>query len=289
MIDFCYKLARKSMPKFIYQAIRKSRIGRLKCWESIDTHRNVFFKYDEALKANGSSFVGKTVLEVGGGAQIYTALYMLANGCQKVFLAEPNLKTFDNYECISHSISVFKANEPTFSMAEEDIMKRIVLCRDLTEISCEHNSKTDAVFSHLVLEHFDDLNIFFSSVKKLLASDGLSFNIVDLSDHTYHIFECFKILAPLSSNNRLRHLRYSKRMFSFINDGKCFMNRFLVPLYRQKSGNHGFDCQISSKETLSKTPEIHKDIICALPVYDENDLNTVMFEIVLKHKKEGLK
>jgi SAM-dependent methyltransferase len=282
MIDFCYKLARRCMPNSIYQAIRGSRFGRRRRWETVDTYRGIFLAYDRALKAEEVNWTGKTVLEIGCGDQIYTALFLLANGCQKVILAEPKLQICSDEERVKRALSLFRTAVPEFSLSDEEVEARLFWYNDVRETLDILNGSVDIILTHLVLEHFDDLDAFFSVAHRLLAPGAISVNMVDLSDHTWHIFTRFKALAPLTSRNGLNHLRYSNKTFALLNDPKCFMNRFLLPLYCQKAADYGFDCRISQKVPLGRKVRIHNDVLRNLNIHDEEDRKVMSFHMLLR-------
>ena len=278
MLDFAYKLARKCMTGSTYETIRGSFFGRKQRLETLDTYRNIFYKYQEITEKD---FNGKIVLEVGCGNQIFTALFLLAAGCEKVILLDPALKIFNDDEHFKRSLALFKAETSNFSLSEDEVRKSLLHINDLQEITDTLNGKIHFIFTHFVLEHFEDLDIFFSAVNKLLSPDGISFNKVDLSDHTYHIFDRFRFSSFLNKTNNLNHLRYSAKQFAFINDKKCFMNRFLLPIYLQKAVAHNLVCKIIKKDIFYKNVPIHKDIVKELDVFLEDDLKTTIFEMLL--------
>ena len=270
------------MPGFIYEMIRGSYFGRRKQWERIDTYREAFLNYDGAARESGRGFAGKTVLEVGCGDQVFTALFLLAHGCERVMLADPKLKIFNDGGRMGRALSTFRAAMPEFALSEADVRARLSCYSGLREIPDALNDSADFIFSHLVLEHFTDLDIFFSALMRLLAPDGLSFNMVDLSDHTYHIFTRFKVFSPLCARNGLNHLRYSNKTFARLNDPKCFMNRFLLPTYRQKAAGYGLDCQITQKTLLDRKVPVHRDLTGNVSDDDENDLMVTGFNMFLR-------
>ena len=283
MFDFCYKLIRKSMPKFVYEAIRGSFFGRKKLIR-LDHYRNIFSIYKEAVTGTDgryNDFSNKTVLEVGCGNQIFTALFLLAEGCKKVILLDPLLEIFNDDERFRRSLSLFKTAMPEFSLSENEIRKSLLCINDFQNIPDTFNDKIDIILSHQTLEHFNDLDIFFSSVYKLLSFDGMSFNKVDLSDHTYHIFDRFKFISLLNRTNNLNHLRYSAKQFALLNDSKCFMNRQLLPVYLRKAADHGLICKITKKSIFGRNIPIHRDVVEGLDFFDEKELKTTSFEMFL--------
>jgi len=279
MFDFCYKLLRKSMPKFFYEAFRSSYFGRRKDMENIDRYREIFLHYQQAVQAD---FNNKVVLEVGSGDQIFTALFFLNQGCQRVIIVDPKLQIVGDNERLASAISVFKAACPTFSMSESEVKEHISAEKDLRNIADTFNESVHFIFTHTVLEHFHDLDGFYSSARRLLVRGGVSFNVVDPSDHTYHIFRRFGFSKPLSRRGELSHLRYSNKTFDFLNDPKCYMNRKALPIYCQKANAYGLKCKITEKVLSDGKVKIHKDIVDGLGSFDENDLKATYFCMFLE-------
>ncbi|MDR0330790.1 MAG: class I SAM-dependent methyltransferase [Chitinispirillales bacterium] len=270
------------MPSFFYQIIRNSYFGRRKGYETLGTYEDIFLRYGNAAQALGVGFAGKTALEVGCGDQIFTALFLLAGGCGKVALVDPKLNSYGDAARFCGAVSAFRAVRPDFSMPDGEVRERVLCYNGLNEIPGAFNGSTDFIFTNVVLEHFHDLDVFFSAARRLLADGGVSFNTVDLSDHTYHIFRRFKATQSLSYRNALNHLRYSNKAFAFINDPKCFMNRHLLPAYGEKAAKHGLKCQIKELSSLGRSAPIHKDIAGGLGGGGENGLYATLFEMFLQ-------
>jgi len=279
MFDFCYKLARKSMPRFFYEAFRNSYFGRRKKSENFNNYREIFLNYQRAAQTD---FKDKVVLEVGSGDQIFTALFFLNQGCKTVIIVDPKLEIINNEERFTSCVSIFKETYPQFPLSESEVKTRVLSKKDLGGIPDTFNNGIDFIFSHTVLEHIQDLDGFYSSVRRLLAPGGMSFNVVDLSDHTYHIFRRFKFSQPLSRRGALSHLRYSDKTYDFLNDPKCYMNRKPLPAHCQKAETHGLKYKITEKVLFDKKVKVHKDVVKELGVFDEEDLKTTYFCISLE-------
>jgi len=288
MLDFFYKFARKSVPPSLYEAFRRGRFGRRKSFETLGYYSRIFSEYQKAARIsqpleNGANvFAGKTALEIGCGDQIFTALSMLAGGCKRVILADPKLDVFRDCGRAARSISEFSAETPGFSLTGGEVMERLDCYDGLETIPGDFNGGVDFIFSHTVLEHFDNLDIFFSSVRRLLAPDGISFNVVDLSDHTYHIFSKYRFTRWLASRGGLAHLRYSDKTFGYVNDPKCFMNRYLLPAYCRKASEYGFKCEITERDVFGKKVPVHKDLAGGLDTAGENDIFITGFKMLLR-------
>jgi hypothetical protein len=170
---------------------------------------------------------------------------------------------------------------PEFSLTDDEIKRKLFRYNDMRDVPSVFDYGVDFIFTHFVLEHFDDLDIFFIAVCRLLTPAGVSLNIIDLSDHTYHIFSKYKCFQRFGYRNSLSHLRYSNRVFSFINDHKCFMNRYLLPTYCKKAADYGLKCRITDKILYDRTVPIHKNLTDGLNTLNEDDLKVMSFRMYL--------
>ena len=76
VFDITYKVFRKLLPAGAYRALQCSGLGRARSWERPQTYEWIADKYAKAI----ADWYRRTVIEVGCGNQIYTALHMLSWG-----------------------------------------------------------------------------------------------------------------------------------------------------------------------------------------------------------------
>ncbi len=180
VFDIFWNLFRKSLGGSAYNALKSSPFGLPYTYLSLPTFSDVFDHY----KKTCFSFEGKKVLEVGGGNQFFTAYFFLNSGVRSVLLADPvfntdspSLRDIQKEEFLGHFRNLtLPESEPIHTYAS------------LESIPVSENGACDFICSHFVLEHFRDLDAFFKHTKRLLSPKGICFNIVDLSDHVYHLF-----------------------------------------------------------------------------------------------------
>lgn len=274
MFDIAYKLARKALPRKVYSGISGSFLGRDKSWKTLPTYEGVFRYYQGA----GLDFRGRNVIEVGCGDQLYTALYLLQAGAESVHLVEPKLvlapgKLDTALESFTrHTRRPWVGDYPA---------TRILAYRDLREMPSSLEGKADLLVSHLVLEHVPDLGEFFGQSARVLAPGGLCHHRVDLSDHSYHVFGKYPLLAAFAERRSLFHLRYSDAAFDLLNDPKCFMNRKLLPEYLALAAVHGFEVKGLKKRRGLPLP-VHQDLRFRQSPVDPDDLAVAEFSIDLK-------
>lgn len=277
--DILYKLLRKSLPGGFYGAISRSVFGRDKNWKRIGTYSAIFDYYRD----KGLDFSGKTVLEVGGGDQLYTSLFFLKAGARKVLLVEPKLElTRERLAPALERFTGLVGGGPSLEAA----MAAIHGFKDLSEIPPSLDRQADLILSHLVLEHFHDLDGFFSHVSRLLSESGVSHNRVDLSDHTYHVFGKYPLLREMATKRSLHHLRYPEWVFGLVNDPKCYMNRRLLPEYMELSARHGLRVENLSTRMLSGA-KVHADLLARHRDSRPEDFRVVEFSMDLRKQGGG--
>jgi len=265
VIDIPYKLARKLLPNGIYSLASKI-IGRKKIYCTFSTYQNIFDNYLYHLP----ELSGKTILEVGCGNQLHTSVQFLLHEAKQVLLAEPKLEN-SKHQFLS-------AIQP---FSDQNIShEQIISFKDLDSIPGTFNRNIDIICSNFVLEHFSDLDNYFQNVNRLLTNDGVAYSYVDLSDHSLHPFDAISFLKWIYQKNTLNHLKYSNKLFSFLEDKRIFVNRVLLPAYIDYSKQYNFKYEITPRK-VEKCP-IHKDLTSGLKYQNEEDLFVSHFGMKLK-------
>lgn len=255
MIDATYKFCRRVIPSWIYDILGRTPLRRTAAFENNQAYDKIFEVYQSSLK---TTFKDKVILEIGSGNQIRTAQRFLEAGAHQVILAEPRIE-----------------------IKEEVSNTRILKYRYISELPESLVGSIDLIFSHQVLEHIPDLDTFFADLSRLLALGGQSFHRVDLSDHTYHIFDKFSCLHGFVQNHRLRHLEYSNRLFRLLNDPKSPMNRRLFPEYRKLAKRDNLSVSFSNI-LKAGFAHIHPDILGRIGFPPKNEeLSIFAFDMEL--------
>lgn len=273
MLDFLYKLLRARMSAKLYQRIQMGPFGRARKWYAPETYKRIMNIYTE----RNYNFRDQIILEVGCGNQLYTALSFIACGAKKVILVDPKLKI--SQSMIDDNIRIWNSSNIYAKIAHNNIDKSILGFSDLSDIPSKYDRCVDNVFSHLVLEHFMDLPSYFCNIRRLLTADGISDNLVDLSDHSYHVFHEYlpeKVRRKVS----LLHLGYSDRIFSVINDDRIFMNRMLMPVYTDLAKSNTLNAKVISIVPSGKA-KIHNDVLSKFHSRNPNDIFVLSFRILL--------
>ena len=236
----------------LYDKVSYDWLGRRRNYERLATYSDIHRHYRE----QGIDFKGLRVIEVGAGLQYFTALHFLADGADQVTLVEPKL-TY-SADTLRRFVGEYNAQSPrpVDGAAAE---ARIRAHQDLSQVPGDGSA--DLMLSYTVLEHVRDLPGFFAQSARLLKPGGRAYHMIDLSDHTYQVFARFPWASRLNDNRALYHLRYSRRMFDFLNDGKCWMNRALWPEYTALAAANGFRVVSAVPNHYSRPVRIHPEIM----------------------------
>lgn len=274
ILDVLWKYFRKSLSNNLYQKLKFSRFGRAKSYYTLPTYTAIFEHY----KSNLISFSNKVILELGSGLQFFTAMHFLNNGASRVILVDPIFKNRDVEEILQSHAELF------CSELKQKIpidIKKIEVFDSLESIPVTNNEKVDILCSHFVLEHFQELESYFRESKRLISPEGCCYSFVDLSDHTYHIFNSKKQTANIYKSRIIYHLRYSDEFYRRISDERCWVNRLLFPVYVQLAANYDFKI-VNKHLSKCKKTKIHQDVLSKLPYTNEEELYVSHFSLLLR-------
>jgi ubiquinone/menaquinone biosynthesis C-methylase UbiE len=277
VVDILWKLFRKMLPLNCYEFLKKSRFGRYAEYFSADSFDRINERYRQAI----SSVEGMVILEVGPGIQFYTALDFLNRGASKVMLVDPVFIQEKYQQILEKNYNEYFSNHKKNYQITTDTIK-VYSSWDLLPASLEHT--VDAIYSHFVLEHVVDLNDFFRQSYRLLKKRGRCYSMVDLSDHSYQIFDSKPWTMWIYKERILYHLKYSDKINNLLSDRRTWVNRSLFPSYTCFAKDNGFEV-CSSTLNMCKKSIIHKDVTAKLPQnYIGDELYVSHFELMLSAK-----
>jgi SAM-dependent methyltransferase len=275
IIDLSYKFLRKILPAKFYSYIKSSKLGREQQYYVLDTFKEIYYYY----KKFGLNVNGNVICELGAGSQFYTAFFMLLDGAEKVILADPVFQK-DVNSTLKEQLEIFnKVVNPSMSINTT----KIKCYSYLDKLDNKWNNRIDFICSHFVLEHFKNLEFFFSEIKRLLKPDGISINRVDLSDHTYHILVKYPFLFKYVDGKDIDYYKYSERIFNLVNDPKCYMNRIPLPVYLNLVQKYNLKIEKLESRTNQKAARPHRDVLKKYSIEYSELLQTVDFTISLKN------
>jgi SAM-dependent methyltransferase len=263
-LDITWNLFRKLLSNKLYERLTKSKIGCYNDYHSIHTYKEIFNHYTAA----GLEFNDKSVLEVGTGEQFFTAFYFLSAGAKEVALVDPLFSETSN-SLLDQQAAVFSESTKHLPSTHKERLKTF---RSFNDVPGNHNGTFDIICSHFVLEHFEDLNNFFTNASRLLRPNGICYNYIDLSDHAYHYFNRRPFTSWIYSARRLYHLRYSDAFYNRITDRRIWVNRSLLPGYKSLAAKT--DLKITAINPVRyHAVKIHEDVLRRNPTPDPEDLH----------------
>lgn len=252
LLDIPYKLSRKLLSNNFYLKFKKI-FGREKKYCKASTYQDIFRHYSEHIPDPKD----KLVLEIGCGVQLYTSIQFLSKGAGQVLLVEPKLSLSEELFSTNLTNFIKETNYP--DIQQKISLSNILSFKELDSIPKEYDGKIDIICSHFVLEHFDDLESYFRNIARLLSKDGTAYSFVDLSDHSFHLFDAIPALKWIYQKYPLNHLRYSDAFFNFVNDKRIAVNRILLPQYFEYSRQYGLNYSVETR--TANRCYIHADVL----------------------------
>lgn len=185
------------------------------------------YKGDSALK-------GKSILELGPGADLGVGLILLAKGAKKynaidrhsLIQSAPKefyVGLFEHLKETGHTKQEVNALKSELDLTLQGNNGRLNhVCRKDFDISIFEGEDIDLVFSQAAFEHFDDLDKVFSQLRKVVKSGGTLVAEVDLQTHTRWIRDAdplniyryrdypYDLLKFPGSPNRVRPYEYQE-------------------------------------------------------------------------------
>ena len=140
----------------------------------------------------------KTVVELGPGDTMATALYFLAHGAARVVC-------FDRFKLVMDSAKntlIARQVISTLSEPQRHLLQTILCFDDCGKVRgnpsrLQHlysrnenialeNESADIIVSNAVLEHVQDLDALFASMQRILKPGGIMVHAADLKSHGLH-------------------------------------------------------------------------------------------------------
>lgn len=293
-LDAPYKLFRRKMPSELYIGLQ-GLVGRRKTYYSVSYHLGIVDQYRQRVPIED-----RTVLEIGPGNEIATAVFMVLLGARRVYLVDriddnpfSTHGSGNDVPYIRELLHAFEESALGKSHAPAMRDPELILER-IQQVDCWFTNprvealldgpRPDVILSHFVLEHIFDLDAVFRNLDLILADDGVMYHDVDLSDHSYHVFTKYPWATRLFVANILRHLEYSSRTWARLDDPKAVpMNRALLPKYLELCDRYRFRTERLSTTAVSHAFAIHPDLLADVvePRRTAEMLDISAFELTL--------
>lgn len=218
----------------------------------------VFFSHLRNWGYDKKDLQGLTILELGPGDSIATAIIASALGARAILV--------DTGSYVGKDISIYKdlvvylqelGYEPKSISQCKDTQEILEKCSSelhiegLKSLKNMKDSSIDVIFSQAVLEHIrlDEFLDTLNELKRITKKGGISSHVVDLKDHL---------------GDSLNNLRFSKKVWEsnlFSNSG-FYTNRISFPKMLDYFKQARFDVKVSNIKKWEKLPiarnKLHK-------------------------------
>jgi hypothetical protein len=202
--------------------------------------------------AHGSQDLrGKSLLEVGPGDSLLSALGAFARGAKRIFLidtgdyASADFSIYQQY-CAYLAEKGYDMRTPSAAKSLPDLLERVsatYLCEGTSSLRAIGSGEIDHVFSQAVLEHIRKREFLelAGEIRRILGPTGVSSHVVDLRDHL---------------ESSLNNLRFSERFWEqdwFANSG-FYTNRLRCSEILSIFRGTGLDVKLVSKDMWPALP-----------------------------------
>jgi len=224
---------------------------------------------------------GKTILELGPGESLFSAVFAKAYGFEGSILVDVDhfaLADVSRYKGIARWLESKGLNCPALDDATSlgDVLTRLnaqYLTRGLISLRNLPSSSVDMAFSHAVLEHVRKAEITdtLNEIWRILKPGGVSTHVVDLKDHL---------------QKSLNNLRFTDRFWEspLIANSGFYTNRLRYSQLIKIFLNAGFDVEGIEKKEWKTLPLSRKVFNNEFRELDDRDLCVSTFSVRLKGK-----
>ena len=242
-----------------YQIWQKVGIFRHGQMDNVDYAIEKFFMHIEDLNLDEKKISGKTILELGPGDSVASALIACSLGAKCILIDTNDFisNKIQFYHILEKRLKEMNYNPPNIQNTK-DVYEILKLCNSYYYVQGKQSMKliksnsVDLIFSTAVLEHLklNEFGIIINEMRRVLKKDGLTSHEVDLKDHL---------------NKSLNNLRFSKRIWEskFFSNSGFYTNRIRYSEIIKIFETNGFNVQILRKKMWNKFPidinSVHKD------------------------------
>jgi len=269
-------LSRLPIEQRIFRKIGIFRNGGM---NQVDYSKRIFFGHLGDLKSYGD-FHEPTILEIGPGDGIATAIYSRVYNSPKVYLidveefADTDISKYKEIICSLKDEKNFQNIDLSSLNTISDLLKEFntsYLTEGLDSFKKIENSSVDYIFSHSVMEHIrlSELDEMIEEMKRVLKVGGLISHNINYKDHL---------------SDSLNNLRFSKRIWEsnfFANSG-FYTNRVPAVEMHRKFVYSGFELIYQNFGSWNKLPLKRRYINKEFSKYSDKELNNCTSNFIAK-------
>jgi len=247
---------------------------------SMDQSNYLIRVFDAHLMRTGLNglLTGKTILELGPGDSIGTAVVAASYGAKAILIDSGAYakKEVGLYKRIASDLASRGLSPPDLTHAStfEEVLKACnaeYMTNGLASYREIDTGSVDLIFSQAVLEHVrrHEFSQTMSECHRVLKKDGVASHRVDLKDHL---------------DGGLNNLRFSERIWEsplFVNSG-FYTNRLRCSQMIDMFQNSGFRIETMSQECWDSLPVDRSSMDCMFAQCSDDEIRIKGFEVVLR-------
>ena len=241
---------------------------------------NVFKSHADSVGLNSiDKLAGKTILELGPGDSVASALIAKACGARTILVDVGPFATrhLDYYRSLVVQLESMGLSLPEINSVKSldellEVCDARYLTAGLDSLRKLQDDSVDFIFSHAVLEHIRKREFLCTQqeLARILKRDGVCSHEVDLRDHL---------------GNSLNNLRFSDRIWEsdlFANSG-FYTNRITFEQMLEMFRRAGFDVEVIEVRRWDKLPLDRRHLDREFRYIPEEILTVSGFRVLLRH------
>ena len=237
---------------------------------------NVFNEHVDRAGLDGK-LQGKTILEIGPGDSIATALVAACYGARSILIDSGSFATTSiaDYHNIAEVLEFEGLTPPDISKAKtlNDVLDACgakYLTKGLESFSLIKDGAIDLIFSQAVMEHVRKYDFFSTMLEcfRVLTAEAVASHRIDLKDHL---------------GGSLNNLRFSERIWEseFFARSGFYTNRIRFPEMVALFEKAGFVVEISDVNYWEQLPIQRKNLAEIFLCISDEDLKVSGFNVLL--------
>lgn len=221
---------------------------------------------------------GKTIMELGPGDSVGTALVAASHGAKAILIDAAAFAVSDIgfYQRLADELSAIGLQPPDISRASslDDVLEACharYLTNGIRDFSHIETGAVDLLFSQAVLEHVRKHEFVetMRECRRVLSGNGVASHRVDLKDHL---------------GGGLNNLRFSRRVWesSLFAKSGFYTNRIRYPEMILLFEQAGFNVEVINADCWSKLPIKRSSLDVSFAGLSDEELSVKGFDVLLR-------
>ena len=261
-----------------YSFLQKYGLVRHGKMDKIDYALKTFHDHIRSMNLDPNELKNKTILEIGPGDSVNSALIASAYGAKSILLDShlASIQDIDFYKYQAKLLSEkgLKVNDLSSINSFDELLNELdasYITEGIAGFSLIESESVDIIFSQAVLEHirkseFDDLLI---ENRRILKKDGLCSHSIDLKDHLSY---------------ELNNLRFSEKIWEskIMSSASFYTNRIGFDEMIDKFNYFGFYTDVTEVIKWDELPTPISKMSSPFRERGEDSLLVSEFKVLLK-------